>query len=57
LDENGRIIGKKIHEDQLEFFIESLLFEKGIISTKPTPPVEKKEEKAEGSASDVPSTH
>ncbi len=57
LDENGRIIGKKIHEDQLEFFIESLLFEKGIISTKPTPPLEKKEEKAEGSASELPNTY
>ncbi len=58
LDENGRIIGKKIHEDQLEFFIESLLYEKGIITTKPTPPVEKKEDKAEGSASEeVPSTY
>ena len=57
LDENGRIIGKKIHEDQLEFFIESLLFEKGIISTKPTPPLEKKEEKAEGSVSELPNTY
>ena len=47
LDENGKILGKKIHEDQLEFFIESLLYEKGIITTKPTPPVEKKDDKAE----------
>lgn len=42
LDENARIIGKKIHEDQLEFFIESLLFDKGIIKTKPVPPKEEK---------------
>lgn len=47
LDENARIIGKKIHEDQLEFFIESLLFEKGIIKTKPTPPKEKEEDKTQ----------
>jgi thiol-disulfide isomerase/thioredoxin len=48
LDQNARILGKKIHEDQLEFFIESLLYEKGIIKTKPVPPKEKKEEPSEG---------
>jgi len=47
VDENGKIIGKKIHEDQLEFFIESLLFEKGLIKTKPVPPKETKDVKPE----------
>lgn len=41
LDETGKIIGKKIDEHQLEFFIESLLFEKGIIKVRPTPPSDK----------------
>lgn len=44
LDENGKIVGKKIDEHQLEFFLESLMFEKGLISTKPIPPKETKEE-------------
>lgn len=41
LDANAKIVGKKIDEHQLEFFIESLLFEKGIIKTKPELPKEK----------------
>lgn len=50
LDENGRILGKKLDEHQLEFFIESILYEKKLIDYKPTPPKEKpaKTEKAEG---------
>ncbi|MEZ4805640.1 MAG: DUF5106 domain-containing protein [Bacteroidia bacterium] len=43
LDKDAKIIGKKIHESQLEFFIESLLYEDGIIKTKPTPPKDVKE--------------
>lgn len=38
LDKDARIIGKKIDEHQLEFFIESVLYEKGIIKEKPVPP-------------------
>jgi thiol-disulfide isomerase/thioredoxin len=41
IDEKGVILGKKIDEHQLEFFLESLMFEKGMISTKPTPPKDK----------------
>lgn len=41
LDDKGRIIGKKIDEHQLEYFLESLLYEKGVIKTKPTPPSDK----------------
>ncbi|MDP2176412.1 MAG: DUF5106 domain-containing protein [Bacteroidota bacterium] len=41
LDENGKILGKKLDEHQLEFFIESILYEKKIIDYKPTPPKEK----------------
>jgi thiol-disulfide isomerase/thioredoxin len=48
IDEQGKILGKKIDEHQLEFFLESLMFEKGLIKTKPTPPSEKVEEKKEG---------
>jgi hypothetical protein len=44
IDEKGVILGKKIDEHQLEFFLESLMFEKGLITTKPTPPKEKVEE-------------
>lgn len=44
LDENAKILGKKIDENQLEFFLGSLLFEKGLIKEKPTPPKEKPEE-------------
>ena len=47
LDKNAKIIGKKIDEHQLEFFLESLLFEKGIIKDKPVPPVDKPAEKKE----------
>ncbi len=47
IDEKGTILGKKIDEHQLEFFLESLMFEKGIISTKPSPPKEKIEDKDE----------
>ncbi len=43
IDENAKIIGKKIDEHQLEFFLESLMFEKGLITTKPSPPKEKPE--------------
>lgn len=55
LDAQGRILGKKIHEDQLEFFIESLLYDKGIIKTKPTPPKESKDDKKGGN--DIPEGH
>lgn len=48
VDEQGKILGKKIDEHQLEFFLESLMYEKGIIKTKPTPPTEKPEPKKEG---------
>jgi peroxiredoxin len=48
IDEKGTILGKKIDEHQLEFFLESLMFEKGLIDTKPTPPKEKIEEKTQG---------
>jgi hypothetical protein len=41
LDENAKIIGKKIDEHQLEFFVESILYEKGLIDYKPTLPKEK----------------
>lgn len=41
LDENAKIIGKKIDEHQLEFFVESILYEKGLIDYKPTVPKEK----------------
>ncbi len=44
LDKNAKIIGKKLDEHQLEFFIESLLYEKGVIKEKPVPPSDKKEE-------------
>ncbi len=47
LDKNAKIIGKKIDEHQLEFFLESLLYEKGIIKDKPVPPVDKPAEKKE----------
>ena len=40
-DENAKIIGKKIDEHQLEFFVESILYEKGLIDYKPTVPKEK----------------
>lgn len=40
LDKDARIIGKKLDEHQLEYFIESLLYEKGIIKTKPSLPKE-----------------
>jgi thiol-disulfide isomerase/thioredoxin len=45
IDEKGMILGKKIDEHQLEFFLESLMYEKGLITTKPIPPKEKIEEK------------
>lgn len=45
LDKEAKIIGKKIDEYQLEFFLLSLLYEKGIVKEKPNPPLEKKEEK------------
>lgn len=48
LDKSAKIVGKKLDEHQLEFFIESILYEKGIITVKPVPPVEKKETKTEG---------
>jgi hypothetical protein len=41
LDENAKIIGKKIDEHQLEFFVESILYEKGLIDYKPAIPKEK----------------
>jgi thiol-disulfide isomerase/thioredoxin len=37
LDDKGKILGKKLDEHQLEFFIESILYEKGLIDYKPTP--------------------
>jgi ABC-type multidrug transport system fused ATPase/permease subunit len=40
-NENAKIIGKKIDEHQLEFFVESILYEKGLIDYKPTLPKEK----------------
>jgi hypothetical protein len=40
LDKDARIIGKKLDEHQLEYFVESLLFDKGIIKTKPSLPKE-----------------
>ena len=52
LDNNGKIIGKKIDEHQLEFFIESLLFEKGIINVKPIPPSDKKDESSKDEVKD-----
>lgn len=48
LDKNAKIVGKKLDEHQLEFFIESILFEKGVIKVKPVPPSDKKEDKKEG---------
>jgi thiol-disulfide isomerase/thioredoxin len=53
IDEKGTILGKKIDEHQLEFFLESLMFEKGMISTKPVPPKEKIESK-EGTTPNAP---
>ncbi len=53
LDNNAKIIGKKIDEHQLEFFIESLLFEKGIIKDKPVPPSDKKEESSKVESKDT----
>lgn len=47
LDENGRILGKKIDEHQLEYFIESILYEKKIINYKPELPKEKPAKKDE----------
>lgn len=41
LDENAKILGKKLDEHQLEYFIEAILFEKGLIDYKPVPPKEK----------------
>jgi thiol-disulfide isomerase/thioredoxin len=52
LDNNAKIIGKKIDEHQLEFFIESLLFEKGIINVKPIPPSDKKDESSKDEVKD-----
>jgi hypothetical protein len=46
LDENAKILGKKIDEHQLDFFLGSLLFEKGLIKEKPEPPKEKPEEES-----------
>lgn len=50
LDQSGKIIGKKIDEHQLEYFIESLFYEDGIIKVKPVPPVEKKKEETQAPA-------
>lgn len=53
LDNNAKIIGKKIDEHQLEFFVESILFEKGIIKDKPVPPTDKKEESSKVESKDT----
>ncbi len=47
LDKNAKILAKRIDENQIKYFIESLLYEKGIIKVKPTPPVVEKK-KTEG---------
>jgi thiol-disulfide isomerase/thioredoxin len=52
INEKGEILGKKIDEHQLEFFLESLMYEKGLITTKPTPPKEKAEDKTESNGPD-----
>lgn len=53
LDSDAKILGKKIDEHQLEFFIGSLLFEKGLLKERPKPPVEKKEEDSHSNNSDA----
>ncbi len=46
LDKDARIIGKKIDEHQIEFFLRTLLYEKGLIKEKPVPPSDKPKEEA-----------
>lgn len=43
LDKDAKILGKKLDEHLLEFFIESILYERGVIKVKPVPPADKKE--------------
>ncbi len=57
VDENGKILGKKIDEHQLEFFLESLMFEKGLIKTRPTPPKEKAAEAPKDQSEPAPDDH
>jgi thiol-disulfide isomerase/thioredoxin len=48
IDRNKKIVAKKIDENQLEFFLESMMFEDGVIDTKPEPPKEKPKETHNG---------
>ncbi|MCC6818707.1 MAG: DUF5106 domain-containing protein [Bacteroidia bacterium] len=53
LDSDAKILGKKIDEHQLEFFLGSLLFEKGLLKERPQPPKDKPEDESHSNNKDA----